>query len=347
MTRDATTAFARTLVDEWVRHGVTDACLAPGSRSAPLALALAGDERIRLHVFLDERSAAFFAARAGARQRASRGRAVHVGDRGGQLPSRGARSAPRPGAADRVHRRPSARAARHRRRPDRRPGEALRRRGAVVPRGRTCPTTAPASVPTWRALASALGGRGARCRPPGPVHLNLPFREPLVPTGEELVDAPGRSDGRPWTAHAPGVRAPSVEMLDALAHLVADRPRGLVVAGWGAGVRPATVLALRRGRRLAGARRPAVEPARARHGRRPTTRCSAVAGVRRRRTGPTSCSASARRPRTRSRCSGSARRSTRCSSTPTTRGSTRSTRRAVGWSPTPSCCSVRSPTRST
>jgi 2-succinyl-5-enolpyruvyl-6-hydroxy-3-cyclohexene-1-carboxylate synthase len=31
-------------------------------------------------------------------------------------------------------------------------------------------------------------------------------------------------------------------MLDALAHLVADRPRGLVVAGWGAGVRSSTIV---------------------------------------------------------------------------------------------------------
>src|SRR5512144_2080449 len=61
MRRDATTAFARTLVDEWLRAGVTDAVVAPGSRSTPLALALVERPEMRVHVFHDERAGAFCA----------------------------------------------------------------------------------------------------------------------------------------------------------------------------------------------------------------------------------------------------------------------------------------------
>lgn len=58
------TAMARVLVDELVAGGVTEVVLAPGSRSAALAIALAeADERddLRLHVRVDERSAGFLA----------------------------------------------------------------------------------------------------------------------------------------------------------------------------------------------------------------------------------------------------------------------------------------------
>jgi 2-succinyl-5-enolpyruvyl-6-hydroxy-3-cyclohexene-1-carboxylate synthase len=58
------TALAAVLVDELVACGVTDAVLCPGSRNAPLSMALhAADaaDRIRLHVRIDERTAGFLA----------------------------------------------------------------------------------------------------------------------------------------------------------------------------------------------------------------------------------------------------------------------------------------------
>ena len=53
--------FTATLVDEWIALGLKHAVVAPGSRSTPLAIALASRYEIDVHVFHDERSAAFCA----------------------------------------------------------------------------------------------------------------------------------------------------------------------------------------------------------------------------------------------------------------------------------------------
>src|SRR5687767_12731174 len=42
---DTQATFCATLVDEWVRCGLLDAVVCPGSRSTPLTLALAADDR--------------------------------------------------------------------------------------------------------------------------------------------------------------------------------------------------------------------------------------------------------------------------------------------------------------
>ena len=55
------TAFAAALFDELARGGVRDVCVCPGSRSAPLAIAAAQTPALRIWTHLDERAAAFFA----------------------------------------------------------------------------------------------------------------------------------------------------------------------------------------------------------------------------------------------------------------------------------------------
>jgi 2-succinyl-5-enolpyruvyl-6-hydroxy-3-cyclohexene-1-carboxylate synthase len=236
--RDAATAFATALVDEWARCGCTHAVIAPGSRSTPLALAIARDPRIAFEVVLDERSAAF--------------RAVGIG-----------LALQRPAilcctsgtAAANFH--PAVVEAWHARVPlivctaDRPPELREAGAGQTIEQHRLYGTAVrwffdpgpPADIAnagaTWRTMACRA--YAAACGPPaGPVHLNLPFREPLVPTGGPLVDAPGRSDGRAWMVHEPGLRIAGAATVARVAELVRAHPDGALLAGWGADVDPST-----------------------------------------------------------------------------------------------------------
>ena len=56
-----TTAWVRAFIDELARGGVEHVCIAPGSRSTPLVMACAREDRIQTWVHLDERCAGFFA----------------------------------------------------------------------------------------------------------------------------------------------------------------------------------------------------------------------------------------------------------------------------------------------
>src|SRR2546422_10316051 len=58
---DVTQSFAATFVDELAAQGVAFACVSPGSRSAPVAMALQRHPRIKVLVHIDERCGSFFA----------------------------------------------------------------------------------------------------------------------------------------------------------------------------------------------------------------------------------------------------------------------------------------------
>jgi 2-succinyl-5-enolpyruvyl-6-hydroxy-3-cyclohexene-1-carboxylate synthase len=198
----------------------------PGSRSTPLALPLA--ERLRVHVRLDERSAAFFAL----------GLAMATGRPTIVCVTSGT-------AAAELH--PAVVEAHHALVPlivctaDRPP--ELHQTGApqtIEQAGLFGSATRWAHAPgvptegqedTWRplavrAFAEALHGPAG----PGPVHLNLEFREPLTGAPAVLPARPGPKVVVPgeWRAPAPGTSAEQEPL----------RGSGIIIAG-GALPRPA------------------------------------------------------------------------------------------------------------
>jgi 2-succinyl-5-enolpyruvyl-6-hydroxy-3-cyclohexene-1-carboxylate synthase len=241
---DIQAAFASTIVDEWVRGGVAHAVVCPGSRSTPLALALAAHPGMAVHVRLDERSAGFTALGIGLATGAPALVVTTSGTAAAELHAAVVEAdlAGVPLIACTADRPPELRdvGAPQTIDQDHLFGRSVRWfSDPGVPDGAVRGSWRPLAA---RAVAEAGAGRGG----PGPVHLNLPFREPLLgdPAGAG-GNSLGRPDGRPWHQVDSGPVPPPDGAVDALMESGRWGPgrRGIIVAGAGCGD-PGAVLAL-------------------------------------------------------------------------------------------------------
>lgn len=216
-----------TLVDEWVRCGLRTAVIAPGSRSTPMALALAERAEVAVHVVHDERVAAFVALGLGldgvpAALLCTSGTAaanlhpavveaglsqvpmiVLTADRPPELRGVGA-----PQTIDQI--------------------ELF---GRSVRWFHDAPVPDEADPGSWRPLAQRCFATAAA----GPVHLNLPFREPLVGGADPLPEPIGQPLTVPRGVATAGPVPPDF-----------DRQRGVIVAGGRHGIDPGEIEALAR-----------------------------------------------------------------------------------------------------
>jgi 2-succinyl-5-enolpyruvyl-6-hydroxy-3-cyclohexene-1-carboxylate synthase len=228
-------AFASALFDELARCGVTDACICPGSRSTPLAVAAERTRGLRARVHLDERSAGFFAL---GLARASRRPVALVCTSGTAaanfLPAVvEAQLAGVPLLVLTADRPPDLRECGAAQTIDQ-----LRLYGVHVRwfAEAPVPEAGPAALRLARSLAcrAVAESRGAR---PGPVHLDLPFREPLEPgeadlaPGAEAALAHGRADAAPYTISCLEDAGPSEAQIDSLVSLALAHERGAIAAG--------------------------------------------------------------------------------------------------------------------
>jgi 2-succinyl-5-enolpyruvyl-6-hydroxy-3-cyclohexene-1-carboxylate synthase len=219
----------RAFVDELARCGMRAACTSPGSRSTPLVVALAREERLECFSHVDERSAAFFAL----------GHAKADGRPAALACTSGTAAAHYAPAVIEAH---EARVPMLVLTADRPPELRETGAGQTIDQIKLFGTAAkwffevgdheatPERLRWMRTLAcraywTALTGR------PGPVHLNFGLREPLVPPADLGADFSGRSDGRPFVARLAPTAQLAPDALAGVAEIVAGTPRGIVVSG--------------------------------------------------------------------------------------------------------------------
>lgn len=236
------TLYARVLVDELVKAGVSTVCVAPGSRSTPLTVAADAHPDLTVFSHLDERAASFFAL----------GRAKRAGDPVALVCTSGtaaanfhpavieANQARVPLVALTADRPPELRDSGANQTIDQEKlyGDAVRYYADLSEPAVEDRTLRSARVRVDRAVTAATGTH------PGPVHLNVPFAKPLEPTAvpddsphavpegwEDAHELAARGRDGSFVTTTPGRMALDDATLADLAAVIEEAERGLLVAG--------------------------------------------------------------------------------------------------------------------
>jgi len=217
-------------VDELVRSGVRHFCVCPGSRSTPLALTIVRHPAAKLWMHLDERSAAFFGL---GLAKTLREPVVLVCTSGtaaanfmpAVVEAFCARIPLVVLTADRPH--------------------ELRDVGAPQTINQInlfgahvkwfmdlAEPDAAAEMLRYTRTVAARAVALARRGPAGPVHINCPYREPLLPGHAGALATPeARAEDRPYVSVSAGLRAPDAALAATLAADLSALPRGLIICG--------------------------------------------------------------------------------------------------------------------
>jgi 2-succinyl-5-enolpyruvyl-6-hydroxy-3-cyclohexene-1-carboxylate synthase len=229
-------AFAAALFEEFERAGVRDVCVCPGSRSAPLAVAVARSAGVRAWTHIDERAAAFFALGMAKATRAPVGLVCTSGTAAANF---------LPAVVEAYYARVPLLILTADRPPELRDCGAPQTIDQVRIYGShvrwfvetALPESGEASLRYVRSLACRAVAEATGATP-GPVHLNLPFREPLDPrvaardgvAPDATLAVRGRAP-HGYTRSRSEIAVPNPDAVAELVETARQCPRGVIACG--------------------------------------------------------------------------------------------------------------------
>ncbi|MED1741426.1 2-succinyl-5-enolpyruvyl-6-hydroxy-3-cyclohexene-1-carboxylic-acid synthase [Bacillus swezeyi] len=227
MTENPITKYIGNFIDELSLAGVTEAVICPGSRSTPLAILAAAHPDLNVHVHVDERSAGFFALGMAKAKRKPVALICTSGTAAANfypavVEAHYSRIPLIILTADRPHELREVGA------PQAIDQQFLFGNFVKYFTDSALPDIHPDMLAYIRSLAGRAAGEAAKA-PCGPVHINFPLREPLMPN---LDDEPfQRVRNRRHVSAASGHASADKNELEALSALIRETEKGVIVCG--------------------------------------------------------------------------------------------------------------------